>query len=457
MTIQFDEETAQRLISECSRFTDELRRQHGPRDKAATDAATDFKGGYGTRFGRMCGTESQDRGRLAGALEDLAQLIEDAIVKAEDERARLARMEAWSAREEARFQRHAASGGSVPISDPADPMPTEPPVAPPEVGASFTASARPRTAVSSSSGVSSAAPFRLDACASTWERLNGNISDRIAPLRSAWSAFTSTCGWVRIGSATFLSGSETFLSENERDAQWLRLIAHEFRNAGFGSLSDAELDRSLAVLDEGPEAVETRLEELEAERRAQAAERLGTAFFVAKEALRVPSVAAKYYGNWKYARFAPRGTNGRFVKHAETRFGRGLQAKASNNWASKPGKVEARAFAKSSAKLLGRVTPWFSGGAAAMDQWASDERQGYSTLSKVTRSGITGVSTGAGSFAGAAVGTKVGAAIGVIGGPAGVVVGGIVGGIIGSLLGGKAGEAVGKTSNSILSGFGLWG
>ena len=250
--VEFDEAAAGRLIRAADSSAELLRGQGTDRRAAAEDAATDFAGAYAARFTEAAVVESADRPKLAGVLEDLSAQV--AVVKEEAEREdqRRSDLEAWTAREAARTQALAEAPDRlllVPEVLVLDPRPSTTEVRPTTIEATFSPRERPRAGGGSAGGKSSADPAALRAFATRSRAADAAADDSAASLRAAWTGFTGSCSWARVGSATFLDGFDGLLAENEGDAAWLERIAEAFERAGgSGSLTDAVLDIASAEL-----------------------------------------------------------------------------------------------------------------------------------------------------------------------------------------------------------------
>ena len=250
--VEFDEAAADRLIRAADSSAELLRGQGTDRRAAAEDAATDFAGAYAARFTEAAVVESADRPKLAGVLEDLSAQV--AVVKEEAEREdqRCSDLEAWTAREAARTQALAEAPDRlllVPEVLVLDPRPSTTAIRPTTIEATFSPRERPRAGGGSAGGKSSADPAALRAFATRSRAADAAAADSATSLRAAWTGFTGSCSWARVGSATFLDGFDGLLAENEGDAAWVERIAEAFERAGgSGSLTDAVLDIASAEL-----------------------------------------------------------------------------------------------------------------------------------------------------------------------------------------------------------------
>lgn len=249
--IDYDDGSAARLERAATTAAQRLRAQAAPRRTAAESAREDFDGAYANRFDESARIESEDRAKLARVLDELTEQVHRATAAADQERTRRADLAAWQQRQQARDDAAAASPlgiFGVPGVQPLDIRPSETPVSPPEVSAAFAPRARTRTGGGTSDGRSAADPTALRGFASTTHGLDLSAGAERTAVRNAWTAFTSTCGWARIGSASFVGGFDRLLDENAEDAAWLDRIADAFdRAGGQGTLSNGVLDIAAAA------------------------------------------------------------------------------------------------------------------------------------------------------------------------------------------------------------------
>lgn len=249
--IDFDDQVARNLIATAKAADDRLRVNGVSRRYATEDAVTDFSGAYAKRFIAASEAEAADRTRLARALDSLAERLQVVMAQAQRERERLDDLAAWRRREDER-RRSAASNTLAPFGVEVgvmfDPKPSNTPIRPAPITASFSASDRPRNAGASSSGRSSADPDRLRAFAASSRVSDRDLVDTSSRLRAAWAAFTTHCAWATIESTTLFPGFEQYLHENAADADWVERIADAFDRAGGGHrLSNGVLDIAAAT------------------------------------------------------------------------------------------------------------------------------------------------------------------------------------------------------------------
>ncbi|MCJ1712935.1 alpha/beta hydrolase [Curtobacterium sp. VKM Ac-2922] len=249
--ITYDDDAAARLQRVAGQAADCLTGQSAARRAAAESARDDFEGAYAKRFEESARVEADDRPKLASSLRDLANQVGQATAAAKRERSRRVELEAWRGRQEAR-EREAASSPfgvfGIPAASGLDLEPSETPVSPPHIAASFSARGRTRSGSGTSDGRSAADPDALRQFATTSRGLDAAAGSERTALKNAWSGFTARCSWAPIDSASLLGGFDRLLQENSDDAAWLERIADAFdRAGGHGSLSNATLDIAAAA------------------------------------------------------------------------------------------------------------------------------------------------------------------------------------------------------------------
>lgn len=247
--IEFDAADATALATTVRTAADTLRGQGGTRSGAAEQALADFRGSYSDRFRDAVAIEAADRGRLIGVLTDLASEVDRSVELAAEERERMRAHAAWKKREAER-RRVAETVPVVPLSSAAvdmwgqtfDQEPSAEPVQRPIVQAEFRGRERARYGEGVSQGRSSADPGALNTFVTTVAGLDTAASAEAARVRSAWSAFSSSCGWVQVDGRSMPAGFDRYVGENDEDRSWITKIAQAFEAAGGGALSDGVLD-----------------------------------------------------------------------------------------------------------------------------------------------------------------------------------------------------------------------
>ena len=246
MGIQFDDAAASRLADCAAEVALSLRASAQPRRNNAEAALHDFDGAYARLFEAARVTESQDRTRLATALDSLVEQVRTAQRQADTERERLADVAAWRQREADRDLVRA--GGGLPLqpvldwsSSVFDPEPSGRPQRPSPVSAVFSARSRQRTG-GRSGGRSGADPARLRKFAAVARVQDSSTEQDLVRVRNAWAVFRNRCSWVPVDGASLPGGFADYLAENADDASWIDRIASAFSAAGGGSLANAALD-----------------------------------------------------------------------------------------------------------------------------------------------------------------------------------------------------------------------
>lgn len=248
MPVVFDDGAADSLIDAASHAASELRDQGILRRGAVETAADDFNGVYGQLFTQACATESEDRGKLGGLLDALADQVREAKERAKSEKTRREQLAAWNERETVRERlreqhRQGPASGLLPWDTFVfDPKPLEMPFPAPVISAAFAARLRNRAASEGSSGgKSSADPDRLRTYVDQSRASNLRMGQELTRIKTAWTGFARSCSWARIESDTFVRGFDRLLGENESDATWIAHVASAFEAAGNTILTNQAL------------------------------------------------------------------------------------------------------------------------------------------------------------------------------------------------------------------------
>jgi hypothetical protein len=246
MTIHYDDDVATSLVSAADGAAQDLRRRSVAHRLDVELAVQDFDGAYARLFTEASVVRSEDGPKLGGVLEALADQVTKVTRQAAEERERQAALAAWTVREAER-DRERASGDLVQQSKAAvtgvfDHRPSDTPVRPAPVSATFSPRSRGRSGGGPSTGRSSADPERLRTFAGVSRAGDLSTGQHLVQLKNAWSSFVTACSWAPVGSQTAVAGFEEFLAENATDADWISGIATAFDEAGGGSLSDTVLD-----------------------------------------------------------------------------------------------------------------------------------------------------------------------------------------------------------------------
>ncbi|PZE87077.1 hypothetical protein [Curtobacterium sp. MCBD17_032] len=162
--IQYDEAAADALVKASTAAAEKLRGQAAGRRSAVEQGTDDFSGAYATRFEESARIEAEDRPKLASVLDDLGDQVNEVTAAAKRERERQADLAAWQVRQDERERKAAESPlgvFEVPAGMGFDFKPSDTPIAPPAISASFSARGRTRTGDGTSGGKSSADPDHL--------------------------------------------------------------------------------------------------------------------------------------------------------------------------------------------------------------------------------------------------------------------------------------------------------
>lgn len=250
MGVRFDDAAASALIRVARAADDAFTGQGATRRSAAETAMDGFSGGYAELFRLASATESDERGRLARAMDDLAQQVETAKQQAAAENDRLDALDAWQARDAERDERARTSflgGIGSDVEELFDPRPTTPPVAPTPISVAFSSTQRTRTSSGDGSGTSSATTENLRTYVTQATACNTSMRQQLELVSGAWTRFVAGSPWVPLGTTSFLDGGARLADENDEDVAWVSHIAAAFDEAGSGTLSNRALD--LAVVD----------------------------------------------------------------------------------------------------------------------------------------------------------------------------------------------------------------
>jgi hypothetical protein len=320
--IQYDDAAADLLAQAASGAAETLRGQSAARRTGVENALDDFDGAYAKRFEESAQIEADDRPKLASVLDELSTQVDATTTAAANERQRQADLAAWQVRQDERDRESAEDPISVlrlPGMQSFDLKPSEIPIAPPSISASFSARTRTRTGGGTSGGTSSADPGHLRSFASDSRALDRAAGTKQTTLRNAWTGFTASCGWAKIDGSTFLHGFERLLEENDADAAWADRIADAFEQAGgHGSISNATLDVSAAA--ELPPAFQQMLDpDLSAAEVAALWAGLGYSAADANDLRALPLPVLSVLGNLEGVDYWARDTANRVVLDARIR------------------------------------------------------------------------------------------------------------------------------------------
>ena len=251
--IAFDESTAGTLASAFRDVAAMLQRAGWERSAAVETACVEFRGGYATRFTDVCAIESDDRGKLSGKLDDLADSVDEAIAAAVKERERIAAHEDWQARVDAAQALRRQTLGLYGESQAETFVGFEPdttPVRPPKITAAFAPQGRGRySSGAGGGGTTSADPVTLRGFVQRSQAITGLMRDGLSTLQDAVSSYAGACSWAPARLPTVLSGFAFFIDDNVLDERWIASIAEAFERAGSGTLKDFDIMLAISAHD----------------------------------------------------------------------------------------------------------------------------------------------------------------------------------------------------------------
>ncbi|WP_205881367.1 hypothetical protein [Leucobacter viscericola] len=450
MVIEFDDAAADGIAQAARNAATELRAQSATRRSAAENVAKDFSGHYANLLKTACLIESEDRINLAGILESLVTQVEAAKTRATEEKQRAADLSAWQDREDARDRKRAmdalSPGAPNPVAEPYDPKPSDTPLSPPSVSAAFSARERNRAA-SILGGSSSANPNRLRSFVTSSNGLNTSLENQLTSVKSAWTRFTSSCGWVNFGSATFLAGFEKLLAENRADALLVEKVAAAFELAGGDQslLSPNQLQSTLTDATIG-----TSVELMVRYRTGlivpgENAERLAKLFEAQDKFWPKELVKGKIYSVSPSGLLIPEGSlPAPPVPPGKLDHPKGW---STQKWLTPSSTIGTPPqWAKWGGRGLGvagtGITLWstysssYNSTLTKYPTWDESQRQQRALEDTAFVGGHSALGAAGGAWAGASIGAAIGS---IFPGP-GTLIGGIIGGVIGGIAGGMAGN-----------------
>ena len=250
MDVEFDDAAASALIGVARAVDDALRAQGATRRSAAETAMDGFSGRYAELLCIACATESEERGRLSRAMDDLARQVRRSKQQAEAENVRRRELVAWQMRDADRDERNRAAFFGEIVGDVEkifDPRPTSPPLDPSPISIAFSSTQRTRTSSGAGSASSGADTDHLRAFVVQAKACNVVLRHQVERLSKAWTRFVASSSWVPIGTVSFLSGAMQLVDENDEDVVWVEHIATAFEQAGSGTLTNRSLDLAVAA------------------------------------------------------------------------------------------------------------------------------------------------------------------------------------------------------------------
>ena len=231
--VQFDDATANRLISLAKGSASTIESQVGSRSSWVSTGLTDFEGHFADLFRTNAATAARDAGELSRALTDLAGQAGYLMQAAHAEQKRRETARKWKQEQDHRSGLHkawdAVFGEDKPPVGPPDPPPYKDVSAPPP-GRRQTPS--PGSGGGGGGGTSSARPDHLRSFARGSRGANQELSGKPGQLHTALAEFAAKCKWGTLSADSVVSGFHQWLAANEEDVRWAELVANAFAAAG---------------------------------------------------------------------------------------------------------------------------------------------------------------------------------------------------------------------------------
>ncbi|PPI44813.1 hypothetical protein C5E09_10475 [Rathayibacter iranicus] len=246
-TIRFDDEVAAQFARKLVAVADVLHSQALVRGAAAEQAMQDFEGPFAQVFWFAHLTQASNRSRLDAALFELSEVVLTAILKARQERERLAEVEAWEARQAEREERRRldpTGGAASDFLEIFDRPPSEDRILPPTIVASYSPQEPQRTSAGAGvpQGRTSADPDRLNVFLSDARQADEALRMELDAVLAVFGAFREACSWVPLESISVFGGFQQLLGISQLHSNWIEQVSLAFAAAGGGLLSSPTLE-----------------------------------------------------------------------------------------------------------------------------------------------------------------------------------------------------------------------
>ncbi|WP_156463507.1 DUF6531 domain-containing protein [Curtobacterium sp. Leaf183] len=246
--IEFDDGTADALVSALNGAAESISGQAGSRRSYVTTASQEFRGHFSQRFAENATTATGDAKDIAAALRTVAGWVGTMKTAAATERANRKKAREWQAREDDR------NGVQDFLNDTFhyDPMPqvenTKPPSFPaPPVSARPRQTPNPGAGGGGGGGTSSARPSDLRSFATGSAALNQALDGKPGQVSGKLADFASKCSWAHIDADGVVTAFRQWLAANEQDVTWANTIADAFAAAGGDGAVSTVADSALAA------------------------------------------------------------------------------------------------------------------------------------------------------------------------------------------------------------------
>ncbi|WP_144760259.1 DUF6531 domain-containing protein [Curtobacterium sp. 9128] len=248
--IEFDDGTADALITALNGAAEAISGQTGSRRSFVSTASQEFRGRFSQLFTENAATAAADATDISEALRTVAGWVEKMKAAAKTERENRKKAREWQEREDERngFQDFWNDTFHY------DPMPqvenTEPPSFPaPAVTATPRQTPNPGGGGGGGGGTSSARPSDLRSFATGSAGLNQQLDGKPGQVSGKLDDFASRCSWAHIDAGSLVSAFRQWLAANDDDVTWAKTLADAFAAAGgegdVSTVSDSALAAAL--------------------------------------------------------------------------------------------------------------------------------------------------------------------------------------------------------------------
>ncbi len=232
--VPFDAGAADALITACTGAAAVIEGQLWSRASYVSTALKDFKGHFAGLFTDNASTAKGDAHELVARLKEVATGARRLKEEAAKEQKRRETARTWK---QERDDRNMLEKGWDSVFGGEDKPPVGPPAAPVNVPVSPAVNTPRKTPSPGSgggggSGTSSARPSDLHAFASSSAGLNHGLRPKSSSCKGAYSTFQSTCHWGSLDAAGVFAGFDKWLSANDNDVHWARVVGDAFARAG---------------------------------------------------------------------------------------------------------------------------------------------------------------------------------------------------------------------------------
>ena len=231
--VEFDDATAEALISALSTTASSVESQSGPRSSYKTTGLAEFRGHFAELFDQNGTTAAIGARDLVSTMRTVSGWVQtmQAAAKRENDRRRRAREfdERQANRNLVERWHDDWFGGEKAPTEQAEPKPT---FSDPTVSVGSRQTPNPGSGGGGGGGTSSAKPEDLRSFATGSSQLNADLSGKPGALRGKFEDFAAKCHWGTISSSGLVSGFEKWLSDNDQDVTWANTVADAFAAAG---------------------------------------------------------------------------------------------------------------------------------------------------------------------------------------------------------------------------------